>query len=343
MSRNPISQKVYVASMCLVVVYLAGVIGYMILEDWSFPDALYMTVITVSSVGFGEVHSLDPPGRIFTMFLIMGGMGAILYGFSNLTALIVEGELQSLLRSARMDKKIDKMKSHYILCGLGRTGSRVLSELVVSGRDVVAVDQNREHLERIREEHPSVLLLEGDATKDEVLTKAGIKRAAGLIAALTDDKDNLYVVLSARGLNEYLRIVSKAVDDHSREKLFRAGAHGVVCPNAIGGLRMASEMIRPTVVNFLDVMLREKDATLRVEEVSIGKDSSLVGQTLQDSRIAQKTGLLVVALKLSDGSFRFNPPATEPLRTGETVIVIGDVKQVAALREMAHASVPGLA
>ncbi len=338
MTDHPAHRKLIGALLCLLVVYLFGVAGYMLLERCSFSDALYMTVITVATVGYGEVVPLHKEGRIFTIFLIIGGMGATLYGLSSLTAFIVEGELRSVLRRRGMDKKIDKIEDHYILCGTGRTGMHVLNELIVAKRKVVAIDWDPDHLPQIAKgASKTVLTMEGDATKDETLERVHIERAKGLIATLPTDKDNLYVVISAKGLNPNLRIISKADDEDSRSKLIRAGANGVVLPHAIGGLRMASEMIRPTVVNFLDVMLREKNAALRVEEVMIPRNSPLLGQTLMESQIAQRTGLLVVALKdlNSPGAFRFNPPATTPLSANDVLIVIGHMDQVLALRRLA--------
>jgi len=333
---HPAYRKLVGALLCLLVVYVTGVVGYMLLEQCSFSDALYMTVITVATVGYAEVVPLHKEGRLFTMILIIGGMGATLYGLSSLTALIVEGELRSLLRRREMDKKIDKIQDHYILCGTGRTGMHVLNEMIVAKKRVVAIDRDPDQLPQVPKGVTGILTLEGDATKDEVLERAHIERAKGLVAALPTDKDNLYVVISAKGFNPNLRIISKADDEDSRSKLIRAGANSVVLPHAIGGLRMASEMIRPTVVNFLDVMLREKNAALRVEEVAIPAGSSLLGQTLQESRIVQKTGLLVVALRDPDspGTFRFNPPATTPIRAHEILIVIGNADQILKLREL---------
>ena len=233
-----------------------------------------------------------------------------------------------------MDKKIENLKGHTIVCGAGRTGGHILDELVASGRKVVVVERREDHLSLCAERHPGLLTLEGDATLDRTLERAGIHRASGLVAALPTDKDNLYVVLTARTLNPSLRIVAKADEEEARDKLLRAGADSAVCPQSIGGMRMASEMARPTVVNFLDAMLRGKEAALRVEEVTLPPNSPLSGMSLGESRIAQKTGLLVVALRRPDREFEFNPSASEVLSAGDTLIVIGDVRHVETLRNL---------
>jgi voltage-gated potassium channel len=334
--QNPALRKVAISAALLVLTYLVGVAGYIHFENWNFDDASFMTIITMGTVGYGETRPLSPAGRWFTQGLILVGMGVILYGVSNLTAFIIEGELQALIRRSRMDKKIEHLKGHYIVCGAGRTGGHIVDELVASNRKVVIVEQRGDHLAQCTERHPGLLTLEGDATQDRTLEKAGILRAAGLVAALPTDKDNLYVVLTARTLNPALRIIAKADEEEARDKLLRAGADSAVCPSSIGGMRMASEMARPTVVNFLDAMLRGKDASLRVEEVALPEDSPLAGKTLGDSQIAQKTGLLVVALRPRGEDFQFNPPASRRLGDGDTLIVIGDIRHVEILRKLAE-------
>jgi voltage-gated potassium channel len=332
---NPALKKVAVSVALLVLIYLIGVAGYIHIEGWDFEDASYMTVITLGTVGFGETHPLSTTGRWFTQGLIVVGMGTILYGISNLTAFIIEGELQALIRRSRMDKKIESLQGHYIICGAGRTGGHIVDELVASIRKVVVVERRGDHLANCVERHSGILTVEGDATLDRTLERAGIRRAAGLVAALPTDKDNLYVVITARTLNPSLRIIAKADEEEARDKLLRAGADSAVCPQAIGGMRMASEMARPTVVNFLDAMLRGKEAALRVEEVTLPDGSPLIGKTLGESHIAQKTGLLVVALRRAGQTFEFNPPAAERFLSGDILIVIGDVHHVEALRKLA--------
>jgi voltage-gated potassium channel len=335
MGRNPALKKLFTSLGLLVAIYAVGVSGYMFLEGWPFQDASYMTVITVATVGYGETRPLTPTGRWFTTALILGGMGTLLYALSSITAFVVEGELKEFLRRTRMEKVIAKLSGHFIICGGGRVGVRILKELARTGQELVVVDQNLSQVKEWGERFPKVFLLEGDATTDETLEKAGVHRARGLLAALGSDKDNLFVVLSARGMNKDLRIVTRADEETSRDKLLRAGADSVVLPHTIGGMRMASEMIRPAVVSFLDTMLREKDSTLRVEEAPVAASSHLDGRQIEEGEVSRRTGALLVAIRKPDGSFEFNPPGGREIRAGEVLVAIGNPQQIAALRKLA--------
>lgn len=317
----------------LVAVYLGGVAGYMALEGWNFEDASYMTVITVATVGFGETHPLSPVGRWFTIALILGGMGTMLYAVSSLTAFIVEGELAQLLRRGKMDKAIARLEGHFVICGAGRVGSVILRELRAGGYKTVVVDRDLRGLEEAFGPDHGLLAVEGDATHDAVLERAGIRRARGLLAALAEDKDNLFVVLSARSMNPALRIVARADEESTRDKLLKAGADAVVFPHTIGGLRMASEMLRPAVVTFLDQMLRWGDGSLRVEEAAVAEGSPLAGKSLSACDIPGRTGALVVALKSGD-RFLFNPPLDRTLSAGDVLVVIADRAQREALQRL---------
>ena len=329
---NPVMKKLAGALGLLFVVYAAGVAGYMLVEHWSFNDASFMTVITVGGVGYGEVRPLTTAGRWFTVGLIMCGISVILYGVSTLTAFIVEGELGNYLRRTKMEKQISKLSGHYILCGAGRVGTCILAELLKTGHRVVVVDLNLEHVKEWQERHPEILALEGDATNDAVLESAGILKAAGLLASLRADKDNLFIVLSARALNPGLRIVARADEESTRDKILKAGADSVVFPHTIGGMRMASEMIRPNVVSFLDTMLRERGGTLRVEEVRVAPGAPVEGRTLQEADLQGQTGVLLMALRNTNHQFEFNPPRSHRLSGGDILVVMGDLNQLAALR-----------
>jgi voltage-gated potassium channel len=318
----------------LAAVYVGGVAGYMFLEGWNFEDASYMTVITVATVGFGETHPLSPVGRWFTIALILGGMGTMLYAVSSLTAFIVEGELAQLLRRGKMDKAIARLEGHFVICGAGRVGSVILKELRAGGHKTVVVDRSLERLEETFGPDHGLLTVEGDATHDAVLERAGIRRARGLLAALAEDRDNLFVVLSARSMNPALRIVARADEESTRDKLFKAGADAVVFPHTIGGLRMASEMLRPAVVTFLDQMLRWGDGSLRVEEAVVSEGSPLAGQRLSACDIPGRTGALLVALK-TGGQFLFNPAGDRTLSPGDVLVVIADRSQREALQRLA--------
>ncbi len=332
---DPALRKVVIALLCLVLVYVIGTVGYMVMEGWDFTDASYMTIITVATVGYGEVHVLDPQGRWFTIALILGGMGTLVYGATNLTAFVVEGDLRNLLRRSQMDKRIEKLSGHIILCGAGRVGRNIAEEISRMGKDLVVVDTEPEHLAHLEHLPCAPMFVVGNATDDRVLDQAGITKASGFIAALATDSDNLYVVLSARHMNPTLRIIARVNEEEVTPKMLRAGANKAICPSHIGGLRMASELVRPDVVDFLDNMMREKDGRLRVSEAKVTESGSLAGKTLAESHIPKKTGCVVVALKRPSGEFAFNPQASERLVSGDILIVIGEVEQVNILSKLA--------
>lgn len=319
--------------MALATVFLTGVAGYSLIEGWSLFDSLYMTVITIASVGYGEVHTLTFQGRVFTIFLILCGSATLIYGLSILTAFIVEGDLTDILRRRKMLKQIEGLEGHFIVCGMSATGRYVVDELKKTGRRFVVIERDPERVRGLNEE--GILNIEGDATNDAVLQSANIARAGGLITTLHADADNLFVVVTARGLNPSLRIIAKAISEESERKLRQVGADSVVMPNFIGGLRMASEMIRPSVVSFLDIMLRSQDATVRVEEIHIPKGSPLAGKSLAGSTLLDAEGVTVVAIADGKGSYRFNPARQQILASGDVLIVMGVVKNILELKAAA--------
>lgn len=321
-------QKIIQALVLLVLILLIGTVGYRFLEGWPFIDALYMTVITLATVGFSEIHPLSDLGRIFTIFLIMGGMGGILYGISEVTAFVVEGEMTGLLRRRRMDLAIEKLTNHYVLCGWGNIGYHILEEMTRTQRQCVIVENDPEKVKRLLE--LKALVIQGDGTQDAVLERAGIHRAAGLIAALRSDKDNLFVVITARGMNPHFRIISKIEDVNSRDKFLRSGANGVVSANLIGGLRMASEMIRPDAVSFLDTMLRDS-STLRVEDIHLSETCSYNGKKIAHIDALARSGVLLVSLKRGT-SHHFNPSPSMVLEPNDSLVLIGDPSQVQQAR-----------
>ena len=314
----------------LTVVIVAGMLGYTGIEGWSYFDSLYMTIITIASVGFMEVHNLSVHGRAFTIILILCGSATLIYGISVLTAFIVEGELTDVLRRRKMKNCISKLENHYIVCGMSATGKYIVEELLKTGRRLVAIDRDPERIRELNE--ANIPNIEGDATHEAVLDAANIRKAEGLLSALHFDADNLLVIVTAKGLNPDLKIVAKASNKESERKLQQVGADRVVMPNFIGGLRMASEMIRPSVVSFLDNMLRVKDTAVRVEEIHIPSSSTLVGKSLADSGILEIEGVTVVALSDGKGSNSFNPPRDRTLRTDDVVIVMGIVERILELQ-----------
>ena len=332
-NRVGIRKRILVAGLAMCGVVVAGTVGYMILARAHPLDALYMTVITLSTVGFGEVVELNPVGRAFTILLILGGMGTLLYGVSSLTAFIVEGELKDILRRRKMEKRIAALRNHYVVCGVEGAGRYVVQELKRTGHDFVVVDEDAKRIDALQGEG-ELLWVEGDPTDDDVLRRAGLENASGLVTTLDNDKDNLYVVLSARGMNPGLRIVSLAVQEDCLGKLRRAGANEVVSPNSIGGLRIASVLIRPAVVTFLDKMLRFRDVTLRIEEVNIPEGSKAVGKTLAEINVGQAANAVLLAIRhKKTGEYEYNPSLDHQVEAGDVLIVLGEVDRVARLEK----------
>jgi voltage-gated potassium channel len=309
-------------------ILLVGVIGYHLIERWSLFDALYMTVITLATVGYGETHPLSTAGRIFTMLLILGGMGMILYGVSRITSFIVEGEMSGILRRRRMNRTISRLSNHYIVCGWGNTGYYAVEELHRTRRPFVVVEKDPVKAKQLVER--DMMFIEGDATSDETLLAAGIQRAAGLISTLPTDRDNMFVVITARGLNPTFGIVSKIEDISSRDKFLRSGANIVISSDFIGGLRMVSELVRPGATSFLDTMLRDNSA-LRVEDVQVGLHSKFAKKPISSCDAFAKAGVVLVSIKHGD-SFHFNPPPTTILDGGDTLVVIGNPEQLRTVR-----------
>lgn len=318
---------------------VGGTLGLYALGDgrWSLLDCAYFVTITLTTVGYGETLPVreSAAAQVFTMLLMIGGIGLVLYFVSTLTAFIVEGELQDMLRRRRMKSKISGLRDHLILCGVGRMGRAAADELLATEQHFVVVDRDPAALDRLEHDHPGqVLAIEGDAVEDEVLIEAGVERAAGLIASLSSDQDNVYVTISARELNPDIKVVSKAIEATAERKLLLAGAHRVVLVNVIGGLRMASEMIRPEVTSFLDHMLRDHERTLRVEEIPILQGSAFDGKCLSESEIREHAEVLVIAVRDRGGEYHYNPAADYSIAVGETLIVIGNPTQVRTLRAL---------
>jgi voltage-gated potassium channel len=315
----------------LLLIIIAGTLGYHFIEGWSLFDSLYMTVITLATVGYGETHPLSFAGRVFTLFLILGGMGIILFGVSELTQFIVQGGIGGILRRRKMERTIKKISNHYILCGAGKNGHYILEELIRTKRKVVAVEKDPTKVQDLI--NRNVPTVEGDASHDSVLRSAGIDRATGLVSTLPEDKDNLFVVITARGLNPNLRIVAKVDDIEVREKFFRSGANSAVSAPYIGGLRMASELIRPDTTTFLDSMMRD-NSSLRVDEVKIGPTTTYRGKSIKQCDVLASSDIVLVSMRreIDAKEFIFNPPPNTVMNTGDTLIIIGHPEQLENLR-----------
>ena len=332
-------RRLRISIAALLAVWAFGALGLHKLGGgrWSAADCIYQTAITIFTVGFGELPETEriPYARGFTTFVIVLGVAAVAYLQANVTALLIEGALGDAFRRNRMQKVIDKLKGHIVIAGCGSTGRYVIEELFATRSDFVVIDRSEERLREVSEEvcGGNMKFVIGDATHDVALASAGIDRASGVVAALTDDADNLYVTLSARALNANARIVTKAISSEAEGKMRRAGASAVVSPNTIGGRRMASELVRPEVVEFLDQMHRA-DHSLRLEEIPIPATSHLVSKMLRDAALRPRTKALVIATRDRDGTFHYNPGPETLIVAGTTLIVLGDRGDVEALRSI---------
>jgi len=337
---SSLTKRLVMGLALLVVVVIGGGVGYYLIGRgaWRFGDCIYMTVITVTTVGYGEVlHDLDKVeyARGFTMVLLLLGTGSIVYFASMVTAFIIEGDLRNVLFASRLKKRMKRMKDHVVVCGAGSTGRNVIEELLATGVPVLAIDVREGELREIADKFPKAefAYLVGDATDDDVMAQAGLERARGLVAALSSDKDNLYLTVSGRQASPTVRIVARCAELSHVDKIRKSGADAVVSPNFIGGMRLVSELLRPAVVRFLDDMLRDRRGTFRIEEIRLGERVADLGETLRDARIRERFGMTVLAVRASDNvSWVYNPDAREKLGSGMTLVVLGSAEQVAELR-----------
>ena len=323
----------------LILIVAAGTIGYMIIEGWQFIDALYMTVITISTVGFKEVNQVDLAGRIFTIFLVFSGVGFTLYVAAAVVQFMVEGRIRIILGRRRLDKKIDRLKNHYIICGYGRIGRVLCRHLKRADIDVAVIDKNPEQIPVMDED--GILYIAGEATDENILIKAGIKRAKGLVAALATDTDNVFLVLTARQLAPEILIMARSSQETAKIKLRAAGANFVESPYEMGAVSMAHRIIRPTVTSFLDLAFAHKRRDIQMEEIPVSSASELVNVQLKDSGIRQKYNLIIIAIKKSDGSMQFNPSFEAVIAPHDTVIAVGEADNLQKLGWVLNPQVAG--
>jgi len=328
------------AALLLLIIFVGGTIGYAIIggKEHSLLDAVYMTTITLTTVGYEEVIDLTgrPGAQIFTVLLLLTGTGTFVYFFSNLTAFLVEGTLERIFWRRRMAREIDRLSDHYVVCGVGGTGEHIVRELLETRRPFVVIDQDGDHVQQLHRkfdvEFPTVV---GDATEDEVLTAAGLGRARGLVACVSSDKDNILVTFTARNLNPRVRIVARCTDVRVESKLAHAGANAVVSPDRIGGLRLISELVRPTVVSFLDLMLRDSERRWRVEEVTVRRQSDLDGKTVGSLRDRAIRDFILLALRTADGKWTYNPGAELMFQAEMGIIFLGSPEARATIERAA--------
>ncbi len=326
-------RKKFLLALGLIFIVIAfGTAGYQFIEGWTFLDALYMTIITLTTVGYREVHELSSSGMIFTIVLLLFGVGTVLYALSAGAKIILEGELQELFGRKRLEKKIKELKDHYIVCGYGRMGKIICRELKAKHVPFVAIERNGDF-----QNIPDDLLgISGDATNDDILKEAGIERAKGLISVLPTDALNLYVVLSARELNPDLHIVARAGEEGSEKKLLRAGADKVVSPYHIGGLRIAHTILRPAVVDFIEFATKTGNIELQMEEVTIPEGSNMADKSLDQCGIGRELGIIIVGIKRHTGEMRFNPTSRSTIKAGDTLIALGEISKLKVLEDMSR-------
>jgi len=315
----------------LLAIFLVGLgtAGYVIIEDWNILDSVYMTVITLSTIGYGEVNPVSHGGRIFTLILIVMGVGFFLYVIGNVVQFLVEGRIRLILGRHKLDKQINHLNNHYIVCGYGRMGRAFCRYLIQKKMKFVVLEKDEDRIPVMNTDH--ILYIAGEATIEENLHKAGITRASNLIATLGTDADNVFLVLLAKGLNPNIYVVARASQNASKKPLDTAGADVVVSPFDIGARRMAHAILRPNVIRFLEFAFADEDTDIHIEELPVAESSNLVGVSLMDSGIRQDYDLMIISIIKADGEMVFNPSADTTIRSGEKVIACGKMDSLTRL------------
>ncbi|MEO0468523.1 MAG: potassium channel protein [Bacteroidota bacterium] len=313
---------------------LVGVVGFHLIEGYNWVDASYMTAITMSTVGFGTVGELSAEGKLFSILLISFSVGTFLYAISTITTLVVEGEIRQAFNQYKVDQQVAKLQQHIIICGLGRNGREVAREFMTQTEKFVVVEQNEEVIEDFLESFPQSLVIEGDATHEEVLDKANIANARALVSALSTDAENVYITLTARGMNPRLRIIARASHESSIAKLKRAGADRVIVPNLIGGRKMANLITRPALVEFTEMVSGDSARNnLHLMDVPCEMKPKLVGKTLAELDIRSQTGVLVLGLKAGSHPIELNPGPNRKLETNDRIFILGQETQLDIFEE----------
>lgn len=312
---------VRVGILAILLIVIGGTAGYMLVEGWPVGDSLYMVIVTLSTVGFGEVQPLGPAGRVLTSFLILTGVTAFAYVAASFARLIVEGELQRVVGRRRMEKEIVRLKDHFILCGYGRVGREVCRNLRSDGVRVVVIDRSSETLAELADD--DIPFIRGDAVEEDVLMEAGLDRARGLVLTLSNEADNVYVTLLARDLRTDLLVIARSVSSQGERRLVAAGADRVVSPERIGARSISNSVTRPSTVEFTEIVTAHENLELQLEEVCLSTESSLVGRSIEECNIRRNFGLIVVAILTPGDEMMFNPPPGHRLTADSTLVVLG--------------------
>ncbi len=318
-----------VLTVCLV---LMGTGGYMIFEGWAFDDALYMTIITLATVGYGEVHQVSDIGRMFTIILIVLGVGYFMYVAGLIVQFLVEDRVRVILGRRKLDKQIARLKNHYIICGYGRIGRVLAHYLTERYLNVVIIEKNQDRQAAMDED--GILYLMGEATDENLLIRAGIKSARGLVTAVATDADNVFLTLIAKTLNPDIFIVARAIQNTAKKTLQAAGAAKIISPYDLGARRMAHAILRPTVIKFLELAFTDDSTDIQLEEIRVQSTSRLLNVQLKESGIRQQLDLIILTIKKADGTMIFNPKADTRIETDDTLVVVGMAKSVSTLERM---------
>ncbi len=323
-------RKIIIIAVIFVLLILGGTFGYMFFENMGFWMGMYLTIITVFTVGYGDFVPIHPAGRVFTVFLVITSVSFVFYTFTKVTETMIEGELRGLYKRRKMNKEISRLHDHYIVCGFGRIGKEICKILKEHHRPFLVIEKDEDELKSLEE--LQYMRLQGDASADEVLQTAGIERAKGLVSVVASDADNLYITLTARGLNPNLFIMARSSGGPGvQTKLKRAGATKVISPYSIGARRMAHLIVRPTVTDFIDLTMRAGELDLMMEELLVSPTSHLNGKNLVESEIRKKYDVIVVAIKRQDGVMLFNPKPDSVIMAGDILIVLGATDHIVGL------------
>jgi len=328
-------RKVYIALLLLITILFVGITGFIIIEGYTLGEAFYMTVITISTVGFNEVRPLSDVGRIFTAFLIIFSFSTFVFAVTSISNYILNGEYKIYFRDLRINKKMSKVSNHTIICGYGRNGKQAAAELKSHRRSYVVVEENKELSEELREEH-EIPFVQGDATLEKTLERAGIATATALITTLPKDADNLFVVLTAREMNPDLLIISRASNENTDKKLKRAGADNVIMPDKIGGAHMASLVIKPDVIEFMDYVMGQGSSSVNLEEITFENlPEELKNKSIRELGIRDKSGANIVGLRTKEGEYLINPSPDTVVTAHTKIFVLGTLEQIDAFRDFA--------